>query len=94
MDATEWSLPCCGLWPTDEDESGGEGNRDAPPLEDTASCAGKLSVSVVTVDADASQVRFDGVALGIVDALYFGDVEGRVEREGAASLGRLLDSDR
>jgi hypothetical protein len=89
MDATELSLPCCGLWPVDEDESGGEGNRDAPPLEDTVSCscAGKLSVSAVTV-------RFDEAVLGIVEALYFGDVEGRVEREGATSLGRLLDSDR
>lgn len=96
MDATELSLPCCGLWPVDEDESGGEGNRDAPPLEDTASCAcpGKLPVAVAAAGTGVSQVRFDGAVLGIVEALYFGDDEGRVEREGATSLGRLLDSDR
>lgn len=96
MDATELSLPCCGLWPVDEDESGGEGNRDAPPFEDTVSCscAGKLLVSVAAPGADVSQVRFDGAVPGIVETLYFGDVEGCVEREGATSLGRLLDSDR
>jgi hypothetical protein len=82
--------PSCGLGCAEdgEEESGGEGNRDAPPLADTAADS-----TVAAVSAD-SQDRFEGVALDAV-VLYLGGVVGERVWEGAdGSRGRFFELDR
>lgn len=82
--------PSCGLGCVDDgdEESGGEGNRDAPPLADT-----DVDSTVAAGSVD-SQDRFEGVALD-AGVLYLGGVVGERVWEGAAdSRGRLLEFDR
>lgn len=87
----------CARGPTEdgwgEDESGGEGKREAPPLDKAGFCAGASSVSALV--AVASQERLVGVALD-TDGLYLGGEVGDRAASWAAgvSLGRLLDSER
>lgn len=75
-DAMELLGPLCPScvfgWADSEDESGGEGNREAPPLEDANFWSAVTSGSVDSHD------RLEGVAVD-TDVLYVGgDVGERI----------------
>lgn len=84
-------LACCAAWRADdgfEEESGGDGNRDAPPVLDGPSC------STVASDSVESQVRFEGVALDTLARYFVGGVGDRAACGAAGSLCRLFELDR
>lgn len=70
-----------------DEDSGGDGKRDAPPL------AGSGGSSVVAPVSVASQDRFEAVALGADILVFTGDVGDRIWAGAGDSLGRLLEDD-